>query len=174
MNAMPLIAAMVVTLTQQTDKSVPLPNAAARAFGPAVEQIKTHIRVPILLPSRLARLVDEREVKLSRGEVTKDGGYCISLYSTEAASPAGYLARVCGSALKFALPVSRRVVLPNGDHAEFNAGRCWGGRCESAHLWWTDDDDYQYSIRMKVRPNMNEKEQEQILLDMADSMVVAK
>src|SRR5579872_1718934 len=67
----------------------------APIFRPALEEIRSQTRIPILLPSRLPSAVPESGIKLASGEV-REGGYFISLYYTEDAN-ASYAAGFGGS-----------------------------------------------------------------------------
>ena len=59
----------------------------ARVFTPALEQIQSKTRLPILLPATLPSAIPESRIKLASGEARKDG-YFISLYYSEDASNA--------------------------------------------------------------------------------------
>src|SRR3954451_22016342 len=61
----------------------------APVFKPALEEIQSQKRIPILLPSKLPSGISERDIKLASGEVREDG-YFISLYFSEDASNAVY------------------------------------------------------------------------------------
>jgi len=54
----------------------------APVFGPALEQIQSQTRIPILLPSKLPSAIPEKDIKVATGEVREDG-YFISLYFSE-------------------------------------------------------------------------------------------
>ena len=56
----------------------------APVFRPALAQIQSRMRIPILLPSKLPPHIGfrEQDIKLASGE-TREDGYYISLYFTE-------------------------------------------------------------------------------------------
>jgi hypothetical protein len=143
----------------------------AAVFRPALEQIQSKTRIPILLPSRLPSRIRERDIKLADGEVRKDG-YFISLYFSELGSNATYAAGFGGStSVVRDLPNMRRLKLAGGRVGMFSPVSC-GGSCAPANLWW-EQNGVQYQIQIKLPPTLTEEEQERILVEAADSTVVA-
>src|SRR5687768_5176267 len=72
-------------------------KGTARIFTPALKEIQSKTRIPILLPSKLPPAISESGIKLASGEVTKDG-YFITLYYSKDAK-ASYAAGFGGSRL---------------------------------------------------------------------------
>lgn len=143
----------------------------AAVFGPALEQIQSKTRIPILLPSRLPSRIRERDIKLAYGEVRKDG-YFISLYFSEPGSNATYAAGFGGStSVVRNLPSIRRLKLAGGRVALFSPVSC-GGSCAPANLWW-EQNGVQYEIQIKLPFTLTEEEQERILVEAADLSVAA-
>jgi hypothetical protein len=146
----------------------------APVFRPALEQIQSKTRIPILLPSKLPSGISERDIKLASGEVREDG-YFISLYFSEAASNAVYSAGFGGSTRIFGpqdLPNTRRVALSGGRTGLFRAVSC-GGSCAPANLWW-EQNGVMYQIQVKLRSDSTETDQEKILVETANSTVPAR
>ena len=145
----------------------------ARVFTPALEEIQSQTRIPILLPSKLPPAIPESGIKLASGEVTKDG-YFISLYYSEDAN-ASYAAGFGGSTLILQdrdLPNSTRVVLSDGHTGIFRPVSC-GGSCAPANLWW-EQNGVMYQIQIELSPDLPEKEQQKILVETANSTVAVR
>ena len=146
----------------------------APVFKPALEQIRSQTRIPILLPSRLPSAISKRGIKLAAGEV-RDDGYFISLYFSEVGSNAVYAAGFGGSTRIFGLqdlPNTRRVALSAGRTGMFRPVSC-GGSCAPANLWW-EQNGVMYQIQIKLGSGSPEKGQEKILVETANSMVTAR
>ena len=144
----------------------------AVVFRPAVRQIQSQTRIPILLPSKLPSPVRERDIKLAWGEVREDG-YFISLYFSEARVDANYAAGFGGSTRIFqALPNTRRVGLSGGRIGMFRPVSC-GGSCAPANLWW-EQNGVMFQIQIKLRSDSAEKYQQAILVETANSTVTAR
>ena len=146
----------------------------APVFKPALEEIQSQTRIPILLPSKLPAGMSERDIKLASGEVRKDG-YFISLYFSEDGSNAVYAAGFGGSTRIFGtqdLPNTRRVVLSGGRTGMFRAVSC-GGSCAPANLWW-EQNGVMYQIQIKLRSDSAERDQEKILVETANSTVPSR
>jgi hypothetical protein len=142
----------------------------ARVFKPALDQIQSKTRIPMLLPSRLPSAIPESGIKLARGEVRKDG-YFISLFYTKDAN-ASYAAGFGASALILQdhdLPNSARVALSGGRTGIFRPVSC-GGSCAPANLWW-EQNGVMYQIQVKLGYDMPEKEQQNILVEAANLCV---
>jgi hypothetical protein len=149
------------------------PKGPARIFTPALEEIQSKTRIPILLPSKLPRAVPENKIKLASGEVRKDG-YFISLYYSEDAN-ASYAAGFGGSTLSLQdrdLLQSFRVALSDGRLGIFRPVSC-GGSCAPANLWW-EQNGVMYQIQVKLRPDLPEKDQQKILVEIANSTVAIR
>jgi hypothetical protein len=143
-------------------------------FRPALEQIQSQTRIPILLPSRLPSAVPESGIKLASGEVGKDGHF-ISLYYSEDAIDAGYASGFGGSTRILRsqdLPNTRRVALSGGRTGMFRPVSC-GGSCAPANLWW-EQNGVMYQIQIKLGSGSMEKDQEKILVETANSIVTAR
>lgn len=88
----------------------------APVFRPALEEIQSQTRIPILLPSNLPSGISGGDIKLAAGEV-KDDGYFISLYFSQGADNAAFAAGFGGSTRILGprdLPNTRRVALSGG------------------------------------------------------------
>src|SRR5579864_3864628 len=145
----------------------------ARVFTPALQQIQSKTRIPILLPSTLPSAIPESGIKLASGEVRKDG-YFISLYYSADAN-ASYAAGFGGSTLILRdrdLPNSGRVALSDGRTGIFRPVSC-GGSCAPANLWW-EQNGVMYQIQVKLSPDLPEKEQQKILVETANSTVAVR
>jgi hypothetical protein len=148
-------------------------TGSAPIFRPALEQIQSQTRIPILLPSRLPSAIPESGIKLASGEVRKDG-YFISLYYSEDAT-ASYAAGFGGSTRILTsqdLPNTRRVALSGGRTGMFRPVSC-GGSCAPANLWW-EQNGVMYQIQIKLGSGSLEKDQEKILVETANSIVTAR
>jgi len=144
----------------------------ARVFKPALDEIQSKVSIPILLPSKLPPAVPESGIKLARGEVRKDG-YYISLYYSEDAN-ASYAAGFDGSTLILQdrdLPGSVRVPLSGGRTGIFRAVSC-GGSCAPASLWW-EENGVMYGVHIRLALNSPAKDQQNILVEAANSSVPA-
>jgi len=145
----------------------------ARVFTPALKQIQSKTHIPILLPSKLPSAIPESGIKLASGEVRKDG-YFISLYYS-ADAIASYAAGFGGSTLVLQdrdLPNSARVSLSERRTAIFRPVSC-GGSCAPANLWW-EQNGVMYQIQVKLSPDLPEKEQQEILVEAANSTVAVR
>jgi hypothetical protein len=145
----------------------------ARVFAPALEQIQSKTRIPILLPSKLPSAIPESGIKLASGEVRKDG-YFVSLYYSGDAN-ASYAAGFGGSTLILQdrdLPNSARVALSDGRTGIFRPVSC-GGSCAPANLWW-EQNGVMYQIQVRLSPDLPEKEQQKILVETANSGVAVR
>jgi hypothetical protein len=146
----------------------------APIFRPALEQIQSQTRIPILLPSKLPSAISEREIKVASGEVRKDG-YFISLYFSEGGGDAAFAAGFGGSTRIFGLQDlsnTRRVALSGGRTGMFRPVSC-GGSCAPANLWWQQN-GVMYQIQIKPRSGSTEKDQEKILVETANMTVIAR
>jgi hypothetical protein len=143
----------------------------AAVFGPALEQIQSRTRIPILLPSRLPSRIRERDIKLAYGEVRKDG-YFISLYFSEVGSDAAYAAGFGGSTTVVRdLQNTRRLKLAGGHVGWFRPVSC-GGSCAPATLFW-EQNGVHYQIQIKLPAALTEQEQQRTLVEAVDSAVFA-
>ena len=148
-------------------------KSPARVFTPALEQIQSKTRIPILLPSKLPSAIPENGIELASGEVRKDG-YFISLHYSADANDS-YAAGFGGSTLILQgrdLPNSARVALSGGRTGIFRPVSC-GGSCAPANLWW-EQDGAMYQIQVKLSPDLPEKEQQKILVETANSTVAVR
>lgn len=147
----------------------------ATVFRPALEEIQSKTLIPILLPSKLPSFIRGKNV-WAAGEV-RDDGYFISLYFAEPGSVLGsdatFAAGFSGSKLVFRhLGNTRRVALSGGRTGMFRAVSC-GGSCAPANLWW-EEKGVMYQIQIKLRTDLPGKDQETILVETANSVVVAR
>jgi hypothetical protein len=149
------------------------PKGPARVFTPALEQVQSKTRIPILLPRKLLSAIAESGIKLASGEVRKDG-YFISLYYSADAS-GSYAAGFGGSTLILQdrdLPNSTRVALSDGRTGIFRPVSC-GGSCAPANLWW-EQNGVMYQIQVELNPDVPEKEQLKVLVETANSAVTVR
>ena len=145
----------------------------ARVFTPALEQIQSKTRIPILLPSKLPSAIPESSIKLAWGEVREDG-YFISLFYTADAA-ASYAAGFGGSTRVLQardLPHSALVALSDGRTGIFRPVSC-GGSCAPANLWW-EQNGVMYHIQVKLGSGLPEKEQQKILVETANLTVAVR
>ena len=143
----------------------------APVFGPALKQIESRTRIPIMLPFKLPSAIPERDIRVAVGEVREDG-YFISLYFGNSAVNAAFAAGFGGSTRGFETPRnSSRVALSRGRTGMFRPVSC-GGSCAPANLWW-EQNGVVYQIQLRLRSDAPEKEQQKILVDTANSSVVA-
>jgi len=151
------------------DTAVSQGNGPARVFKPAIDKLLGKTKVPILLPSKLPIIIRERDIKLAWGTVS-ESGYDIALYYTEIGSDASLAADFIGSTQVFRdLPNTRKVEFGKGIIGMFRPVSC-GGSCAPANLWW-EQNGVMYQIQIKLASTTNEKEQEKILLEAANSTV---
>jgi len=144
----------------------------APVFRPALEQIQSQTRIPILLPSKLPSAIPAKDIKLAYGEI-RDDGYFISLYFADIGSDASYAAGFGASTRVFRdLPGTRRVPLSGGRTGMFSPVSC-GGSCAPANLWW-EQNGIMYNIQIKLRSDLPEKDQERILVETANLTVAAR
>jgi hypothetical protein len=146
----------------------------APVFRPALEQIQSKIRIPIVLPSKLPSVIPEKDIKVASGEV-RDDGYFISLYFRESGGDAAFAAGFSGSTSIFGpqdLPDTRRVALSGGRTGMFRPVSC-GGSCAPANLWW-EQNGVMYQIQIKLRSDSTEEDQKKILVETANSTVTVR
>jgi hypothetical protein len=140
----------------------------ARVFKPALKQIQSQARIPIVLPSKLPATISEKSIKKVWGEVRKDG-YFISLYFTEDGM-ASYAAGFGGSTQIFGpddIGNTHQVGLSGGRKGMFRPVSC-GGSCAPANLWWVQN-GVMYQIQ--IQGGGTEAEQERVLVETANSSV---
>ncbi len=174
-NGAPVVT-LVLLLVTDFGSSLILGQATrpAPVFKPALEEIQTRTRIPILLPSKLPSAIPERDIKVASGQVRGDG-YFISLYFSEDGGDAAFAAGFGGSTHVFGpqhLPNTRRVPLSGGRIGMFRPVSC-GGSCAPANLWW-EQSGVMYQIQIKLRSDSTEKDQEKILVETANSTVTAR
>jgi len=146
----------------------------APVFGPALEQIQSQTRIPILLPSKLPSAIPEKDIKVATGEVREDG-YFISLYFSEDGGDAAFASGFGGSTRIFGpkdLPNTRAVALSGGRTGMFRPVSC-GGSCAPANLWW-EQNGVMYQIQIKLGSGSPEKDQEKIVVETANLTVIAR
>ncbi len=146
---------------------------SASVFKPALDEIRSRTRIPILLPSKLPSAVPESGIELARGEVR--GRTAISFRSTtrKMLTPATLLASG-GSTVILQdrdLPSSIRVPLSGGRNGIFRAVSC-GVSCAPANLWW-EQNRVMYQIQIKLRPTLPQQDQQNILVEAANGSVPA-
>jgi hypothetical protein len=89
----PLVALVLLLFTDfRSSFLMGQAKGPAPVFRPALEQIQSQTRIPILLPSKLPSAIPERDIKVASGEVRGDG-YFISLYFSEDGGDAAFAAR---------------------------------------------------------------------------------
>ena len=171
----PLVAVVLLLFTHyRSDFAMGQAKGPAQVFRPAFDEIQSQTRIPILLPSTLPSAIPERDIKLASGAVTKDG-YFISLYFSEEGSNAAFAAGFGGSTRILGLrglPNAHRVALSGGRIGMFRPVSC-GGSCAPANLWW-EQNGVMYQIQIRLGSGSEEKYQEKILVETANSMVTAR
>lgn len=162
----------IVVIVFAANPSVDRANKPAQVFKPAIDQVRGQTQIPILLPSKLPAGIRERDIKSACGTVS-ESGYNISLYYTEVGSEAAFAAGFGGSTQVFRdLPNTRPVTLASGIVGMFRPVSC-GGSCAPANLWW-EQNGVMYQIQIKLRSTTDEKEQEKILVETANSTVTVR
>ena len=145
---------------------------AAKVFNPAIDEIRGKTPIPVLLPSRLPAAISGKDIKLAWGSVSADG-YGISLYYDEIGTNATFAASFAAFRESLRdLPNVRRVTLANGIVGMFRPVSC-GGSCAPANLWWKQN-GVTYQIQIKLSSTTDEKEQEKILVQTANSNVTVR
>lgn len=169
------VAVLLLPFTgYRSDSAMGQAKGPAQVFRPALEEIQSQMRIPILLPSTLPAVIPERVIKLASGEV-RDDGYFVSLYYSEEGSNATFAAGFGGSTHTGSLQGRQnihRVALSGGRIGMFRPVSC-GGSCVPANLWW-EQNGVVYQIQIKLRSGSTEKSQEKILVQTANSMVTAR
>lgn len=153
---------LLLTALGQTGDADPI-------FRPALKEIQSKILFPIVLPSKLTYF-RAGDIKFASGEVREDS-YFISLYYSEEGNNATYAAGFSGSVTSDP-PNTRGVKLAGGRTREFRPVSC-GGSCAPANLWWIQD-GIGYGIQIKFRSDVPETDQEEILVEMANSSVTVR
>jgi hypothetical protein len=147
-------------------------NEPVTVFRPALEQILSQTQLPILLPSSLPSPLRAIDIKLASGTASNDG-YFISLYFDEVGSDATFAAGFGASKRTFKeLPNTHRVALAGGALGMFRPVSC-GGSCGPANLWW-EQNGVMYQIQIKLSSTLAEKDQENILVETANSCVTIR
>ena len=172
MRAIPIFALVSIFTGFNIEAILGQAKEPAPVFRPALQEIKSQTQIPILLPSRLPSHIREADIKLAAGDVRKDG-YFIALYWEDIGSNSSYAAGFGGSKRVFEdLPNTRRVTLAGGVIAMFRPVSC-GGSCAPANLWW-EQNGVMYNIQIKLGSTSNEKDQERILVETANSCVAVR
>jgi hypothetical protein len=170
-----VVALVLLLFTDfQPDFVMAQTKGPAPVFRPALEQIQSQTRIPILLPSKLPSAIPEKNIKLASGEVREDG-YFISLYFSEDGGNAAFAAGFGGSTRIFGpqdLPNTRLVALSGGRTGMFRPVSCEGS-CAPANLWW-EQNGVMYQIQIKLGSGSTEKDQEKMLIETANSTVAAR
>ena len=173
-NSAPVVALALLLFTDFRPHLVAQAKGPAPVFRPALAQIQSQTRIPILLPSKLPSAIFKRGIKMASGEVREDG-YFISLYSSEDGRDAAFAAGFGGSTRIFGphdLPNTRPVALSGSRNGMFRPVSC-GGSCAPANLWW-EQNGAMYEIQIKLGSVPRERDQEKILVETANSIVVAR
>lgn len=145
---------------------------ANELFRPAIEEIRGKTKIPILLPSKLPAETNESAIKSVSGDLT-DTGYNISLYYEEGCGNACYAGMLEGSShILKKIPNTQPAKIKNGIEAKFRPVSC-GGSCAPANLWW-EQAGAMYSIQIKLNRKMSVNEQKRILVEIANSMTMAR
>jgi len=146
------------------------PKAPSPVFRPALKEIQSSTQVPIRLPSRLPSVIPENSIKLVTGQ-TRGDGYFIALYLSKSASNASYAAGFGADVAVSKDPSETpNVALSGGRAAIFSPVSC-GGSCAPANLWW-EEHGVTYQIQIRLRPDSDERDQQRILIETANSMVI--
>ncbi len=169
MKAIPICFAFVLLASATSIPAAVQQKDTALVFKPAIDEIRDKVQIPILLPSEFPSGIRESDIKLARGTVS-EGGYSIELYYSEVGSNATFAAGFGGSKqVHRDLPNTSRVRLANGIEGLFRPVSC-GGSCTPANLWW-EQHGAMYQIQLKLSSTTNEKEQQKLLVETANSIV---
>ena len=173
-NRAPVIALLFLLFIGFRPHLVAQAKGPAPVFRPALAEIQSKVRIPILLPSKLPSAIADKDIKLASGQV-RDDGYYISLYFSEGGGDATFAAGFGGSTRLLSpqdLPNVRRVAVSGGRTGMFRPVWC-GGSCAPANLWWQQN-GVMYQIQIKLGSRSAERDQEKILVETANSMVTAR
>jgi len=155
-----------------SDASFGQAKEPSKVFSAAIREIRGKTSIPILLPSRLPDAISEKDIKLADGNASAEG-YGISLYYSEEGNNATFAARFLAFREVIRdLPNIRRVKLANGTVGMFRPVSC-GGSCAPANLWW-EQSGVMYQIQIRLSSTTNEKEQERVLVESANSVVTVR
>jgi hypothetical protein len=166
-GTIPNTGAQAAAVRSERGKSVP------PVLESALTQVKSKSRVPVLLPSTL--LHDIGTVRHAVVDKATSGEYQISLHYKLGIGDAGFAGMFVAQAdpgySPQELPNVRVVDLAQGIHGFFRAVSC-GGSCAPANLWWTEGHTL-YQIQLVLPSYFRARDQEQPLVRMADSAILA-
>jgi len=141
-------------------------------FVSALSEVKAKTKLPVLLPSELP--VPFNDAKHATVKGTADD-YAVSLYYELDAGDAGFAASFgAKDNPRFSpreLGSVRKVELANGIAGFFRPVTC-GGSCAPANLWW-EQGAVLYQIQMKLDSTLREKDQQRIIIAVANSAILA-
>jgi len=145
----------------------------AQVFKSLLPQIKEKTKIPVLLPSDLPEPIGKAKYTLA-GDLQAER-YEVSLYYKLGIGDAGFAAFFSGQgdAKYRAEDMSniKEVKLAQGTKGFFRPVSC-GGSCAPANLWWMDG-GVLYQIQLKLSSTMDERDQEQKIVIVANSAIVS-
>jgi hypothetical protein len=143
-------------------------SEALTLFRSAMDEIRSTVKIPILLPTKLPfRAAD---IKLVRSDGAEPDRYWITLYLSED----GIASYAAGLGAAKPQPTSHKGILKlaSGIRARFMPVSC-GGSCTPANLWWVQG-GVEYHIQLKLSVDTPLEKQMRLLVDTANSMIAVR
>ncbi len=159
-----------VALGQSPPKpALHLPEALATVLA----EVKTKSHLAILLPSELPKPF--ADAKYATVESASENEYGISLYYElgvgDSAFAASFSAESQPGYGPKDIPNVREVKLSHGLVGYFREVSC-GGSCAPANIWW-EEDHVLYSLQLKLRLDLPDKDQQRKMIAVANSAILA-
>jgi hypothetical protein len=159
-----------VALGQSPSKpALHLPEALASVLA----EVKAKSHLEVLLPSELPHPF--AEAKYATVESASQNEYGISLYYKLDVGDSGFAASFSADAHPNYgpqdIPNVRKVKLSHGLVGYFREVGC-GGSCAPANLWW-EEDHVLYSLQLRLRPDLPDKDQQRKMIAVANSAILA-
>lgn len=159
-----------VALGQSPSKAAShLPEALASVLA----EVKAKSPLEVLLPSELPHPF--AEAKYATVQSASQNEYGISLYYKLDVGDSGFAASFGAEAHPDYgpqdIPNVRRIKLSHGLVGYFREVGC-GGSCAPANLWW-EEDHVLYSLQLRLRPDLPDKDQQRKMIAVANSAILA-
>ncbi|MGA7858277.1 MAG: hypothetical protein WCA11_10150 [Terracidiphilus sp.] len=159
-----------VALGQSSSKAVQhLPEALTSVLA----EVKAKSHLEVLLPSELPHPFGE--AKYAIVESASQIEYGISLYYKLDVGDSGFAAFFSANGHPGYgpkdIPNVREVKLSHGLVGYFREVSC-GGSCAPANLWW-EEDHVLYSLQLRLRPDLPDKDQQREMIAVANSAILA-
>jgi hypothetical protein len=143
------------------------------ALASALTEVKARSSVVVLLPSRVSwHLVGAKYAVVEKAAKNE---YAISLYYKLGIGDAGFAALFAAEVHPGYAPGElgnfRKVKLSKGLVGYFRPVSC-GGSCAPANLWWEEDLNL-YHIQLVLPPSLREADQQNDLVAIANSSILA-